>query len=104
MMEVSGYNIAWWTHTSITCTLYSALFVAAIILHAIPIGTALCSMILYLFMYAVREAPYWLVSNAFKTVCDALPNQGPKRRFNRRSDDKFKRKRNAGGEKTALYF
>ena len=82
MMEISGYNIAWWTSTIIACTLYSALFLAVIMLHAIPIGTALCSVMVYLFIYTIWEAPYWLVSNAFGTVCDALPDQGPKRRYN----------------------
>ena len=97
MMEIGEYNSAWWMKTSITCVL----FIAAITLHAIPITIALCRLIPYLIVYAIQEAPYWLVSNTLGRMCDALPHQGPKRHHD---DRKFKRKRNSGGEKTAYYF
>ena len=103
-MEIGEYNSAWWMNTIITCTLCPAPFMAAITLHAIPITIALCKLMTHLFVYAIQEAPYWLVSNTFGRMSDNLPHQGPKRQRDLRSDGKFKRKRNAGGEKTALYF
>ena len=99
-MEIGGYNSAWWIKTIITC----ALFMAAITLHAIPITIALCRLIPYLIVYAIQEAPYWLVLNTFARMCDALPHGGPKRQHDLQSDGKFKRKQNAGGEKTVFYF
>ena len=91
---------AWWMKTSITCVL----FMAANTLHAIPITIALCRLIPYLIVYAIQEAPYWLVSNTFGRMFNALPHQGSKRQHDLRSDGKLKRKQKSGGEKATLYF
>ena len=80
-MEIGGHNIAWWMSTTVTCTLYSVLLTTAITLHAIPITIIVCKLIACLFIYAIQEAPYWLVSNTFGKMCDALPHQGPKRKY-----------------------
>ena len=81
-MEIGGYNIAWWMSTTVPCTLYSVFLTTAIMLHAIPITIVVCKLIAYLFIYAIQEVLYWLVSNTFEKMCHALPHQGPKRKYN----------------------
>ena len=89
----------------------NAIFILVIIKCAIKtilgmtaIVHALLKIALYLTMWIIWESPFWIMRKVFESACNELPAKGSKRQVEPKRNMKYKRRKNSGGEATALYF
>ena len=102
-LDIIAYNLAY--------MIDNAIFILAIIkctieliLGMLTIMHDLLKITLFITTWVIKESSFWIMSKVSESVCRRLPAKGSKRQVESKRNMKYKRRRNSGGEATALYF
>lgn len=102
-LDVVAYNLAYMIDNAI---LWLVIIKCAIkiIFGILTMLHAIIKVGVHLIMWMIWESPFWIMTKMFESACNKMPAKGSKQQVEPKMNMKYKRRRNSGGEATALYF